>query len=537
MAPPEATAGRWLEGLERPGSLLRRHLAQACGGERALTPGRLAPYRDALARFCARFGAGRPVQIVRAPGRLNVLGMHIDHRGGYINAMALDREIVLVFSPADDDTIDVVNLDEALGRRTFRISEITPPGPVDETQAWLDWTQTLATGRIEDGTSQDWVHKLTAPAVYLARFAFPGRKLRGLSGVMTGNIPARVGLSSSSAVVVAMMTAVATVNELPLAGEGLVRHCGVAEWYVGTRGGFGDHASMICSKAGHLLHVRTVPELHVTGTVPFPADYRLLVFHSGHDADKTGPAGNIFNERTATYEMAEMLASRFLQERHVALWRDLSRERADLKTPKPVHLGDIAERLSSADIYDLIGSIPDHAHRTALREMLGDASTALERQFVTHREPKGGYRLRQVLLYGIAECVRAIRGPELLKAGDVEGFGRLMTLSHDGDRVSGIGPELSALKSGLDTSIDVWEQPGDYACSTDEIDAMVDIALSAGAVGAQVSGAGLGGSTMALVPVGREDAVIRAMAHGYFEPRHIPPNHLVAVPARGASVV
>jgi len=53
-------------------------------------------------------------------------------------------------------------------------------------------------------------------------------------------------------------------------------------------------------------------------------------------------------------------------------------------------------------------------------------------------------------------------------------------------------------------------QPGSYACSIPEIDEMVDIALRAGALGAQVPGAGLAGSMMALVAEDRARSGARA---------------------------
>jgi galactokinase len=263
----------------------------------------------------------------------------------------------------------------------------------------------------------------------------------------------------------------------------------------------------------------------------------MIVFHSGYDADKTGSAGNTFNERTATYEIAEMFAGRYLSEHHATLCRELSQARRNLGATKVVHLGDIAARLSSAEIYDLITSIPEHVDRENLETLLGDREEALRRQFATHREPPGGYPLRDVLLFGVAECARSARGADRLRSDDIEGFGRLMNISHDGDRVSGLGRPASAAGSSLDRTLELWEQPGGYACSTREIDSMVDIALSAGAIGAQVTGAGLGGSMMALVTAECEEPVTHAMVLKYFQPRGIKPNHVRAVPATGARLL
>lgn len=537
MQPWSVSAGRWLEGLDRPDSELFARLAGACGGTALLSAARLSDFRRVLRRFVELFGHERPVGVVRVPGRLNVLGMHVDHRAGYVNPVALAQEVVLVFSPNDDDLVDVVNLDASYGRRAFRVSDNRPVERLRDTDAWLDWTQQLVAGRSHGGTAADWTHKLAAPAVYLAHFAFPDHPVKGFTGVISGSIPPRVGLSSSSAVVVAMMTAMLAANGLSAGPGELIEHCGIAEWYVGTRGGFGDHGAIVGARAGRLLHIRTVPELHIGDLVPFPDDLRLLVFHSGFDADKTGAAGNTFNERTATYEVGEMLAARFLCRRHPVMWREFAEARRSLKNPKPMHLGDIAERLGSAEIYELLDSIPERADRKSLRTLLPERKETLERQFATHREPQEGYGLRGVLLYGIAECARSARGPELLRKGDIRGFGRLMNISHDGDRIGGSPKGTAQAAVAHDTVLEISEQPGVYACSTLEIDAMVDIALAAGALGAQITGAGLGGSMMALVDVKLEEAVVKAMTDRYFEPRGIEPNHLSATPSPGARLV
>ena len=529
-------AGTWAQELEKRDSPLTARLLAACQTS-TLTDDRRSQYRQTIARFVELFGPDRPVAIVRSPGRLNVLGMHIDHRGGFVNPMALTQEVVLVFSPAADDLIDVENLNSAFGRRTFRVADVKPPQPLPDLDSWLDWTQGLHTRRAERGVTSDWAHKLAGPCAYLAGVLAPDRELKGFCGVMTGNIMQRVGLSSSSAVVVATMLAATTVNGIEIDMRQQVERCGIAEWYVGTRGGFGDHAAILCGRAGQLLRVRTVPELVVAGYTPFPQEYRLLVFHSGFAADKTGGAGDTFNERTATYDLAEMLAERHLQEQHPELWKELGEARRHLPNPKPMHLGDIAERLSAAEVYALLNTIPERADRDTLRRLLPDRHEDLRRQFATHREPPEGYPLRFVLLYGIAECARAERGGDFLAAGDVVGFGRLMTVSHDGDRVSGLSEKLHRLKTQLDTSLPLWEQPGDYACSTKEVDAMVDVALGTGALGAQISGAGLGGSVMALVHEDHKIALVRAMHEHYYRANDIEPRYLEAVPSAGATVV
>ena len=58
--------------------------------------------------------------------------------------------------------------------------------------------------------------------------------------------------------------------------------------------------------------------------------------------------------------------------------------------------------------------------------------------------------------------------------------------------------------------------------STPELDALVEAARSAGARGARLTGAGLGGSVVLLAPPGREAAIRADLTERYYLPRGIP---------------
>ena len=127
---------------------------------------------------------------------------------------------------------------------------------------------------------------------------------------------------------------------------------------------------------------------------------------------------------------------------------------------------------------------------------------------------------------------------EKLKAkGDVKKFGELMNASHNGDRVAGIPENLRRLKDSVDAKLPLYLQTGDYDCSIAAIDGMVDAALANGALGAQICGAGLGGSMMALVEEGKVEKLIAAMRDEYFEPMGITEQSLSAIPVNGACII
>ncbi|HEX5943231.1 MAG TPA: galactokinase family protein, partial [Anaerolineales bacterium] len=55
-----------------------------------------------IAKFQECFGEA-PAHIVRAPGRVNLLGEHVDYNDGFVLPIAIDREVWLAFSPSDTD--------------------------------------------------------------------------------------------------------------------------------------------------------------------------------------------------------------------------------------------------------------------------------------------------------------------------------------------------------------------------------------------------------------------------------------------------
>ena len=124
-----------------------------------------------------------------------------------------------------------------------------------------------------------------------------------------------------------------------------------------------------------------------------------------------------------------------------------------------------------------------------------------------------------------------------------------MNISHDGDRVVATDrrpynvdvscPAIQSLMANMahasGAGAQLYAQPGVYACSIPEIDAMVDTALSTpGVLGAQLSGAGLGGCMMALVEQSAAAAVIESMTQRYYAPNNLEPGAFEFSPVAGS---
>ncbi|MCY3763924.1 MAG: hypothetical protein OXH06_00695 [Gemmatimonadetes bacterium] len=519
---------RWIQAIRNRDSDLVSRLKSIYGNNADLIEERLSALLETVTGFRKTFGE-RDVSFVRAPGRLNTVGMHADHRGAFINPISLDKEILICFSRRDDDRVEVRNLDPSYGTRRFHMCDIFPDAPIRSEAEWLEWTQEKTDERKAAGVNEDWVTKLQAPPAYL-HTRYPERQLRGFDGVMGSSLPDMGGLSSSSAVIVATTEIMTHINEIDLDDGQFVRYAGTAEWYVGTRGGFGDHAAIKCGQLGRITHMKTLPELMIDSYLPFPDGYQIVIFDSGIQANKTGGAGQKFNEKTATYEIGEVYLRSYLETHHSDAIRGVVAARKDLDIEKKFHLGDVIECLDQPEIYALIQSLPERIDRRELLRQLPDQEAFLKQQFATHDEPAGGYEIRMVIAYGIAESARSRNLKDVLNRNRVDLYGELMNVSHDGDRIDLDAPRFDPEK-------DLHLQPGDYNCSIPEIDEMVDLAIDAGAVGAQISGAGLGGSMMVLVESGGVEGIVEAMRARYFQPRGVLERLTVASPVQGAGVL
>ena len=148
---------------------------------------------------------------------------------------------------------------------------------------------------------------------------------------------------------------------------------------------------------------------------------------------------------------------------------------------------------------------------------------------------------------------------DAMKDDQVEYVGRLMNISHDGDRVISIDHDDNETPYQAPTSNDYilsliedlesgdlarvsraqlqW-QPGSYHCSLPEIDRMVHISLQTeGVAGAQLAGAGLGGCMMVLTHHDAVSNLIHNLTEQYYIPNAKPPAVLICRPVAGSNVL
>jgi len=110
----------------------------------------------------------------------------------------------------------------------------------------------------------------------------------------------------------------------------------------------------------------------------------------------------------------------------------------------------------------------------------------------------------------ITEDQRTLAAAEAMKAGDAEGFGKLMTQSHESLR-------------------------DDFEVSNDALNTMVEIALAQeGCLGARMTGAGFGGCAVALVKEETADGFVSNVAQEYEKKTDLEPSIYVTPATDGA---
>jgi len=527
-------ASEWLRSFEQVDGEARRYLLDVYGSDQALVESKCQMLISMLRSYVSRFN-DEPVVITRAPGRVNIMGRHIDRQGGFANLIALDRDLYLVVGARDDGKLALHNMKARdLPGRTVEASDVI----ADSESDWLKFIDSASLRDRIHRSPGDWSHYVIAP---YARFqaAYPQLQLKGMNIVAAGNVPMAAGLSSSSALVVAVAEAIAHINDIDITPEQFVDLCGEGEWYVGTRGGSADHAAMKFAQSGRVIHVSFLPFRMIDNSL-FPTDYLFVVCNSQLKAHKTVGAKDVFNHRIACYNIGREVFKLEFPE-HAALvehLRDINARRLGVEYP---------------ELLRMLKRIPDHMTRAQVIERL---PAGLSKEFLnSHADTFDDYPVRGVVMFGLAECERGRQCAELVRNVRIEEFGQLMAVSHDGDRVvawDDKGASAPAVADYSDAAMDdlirraevndpsaqLVMQPGAYGCSVPDIDRMIDITRRDESVlGSQILGAGLGGCILVLIRKDAYPALEQRLTREYYEPMGAQPDMFACRPVAGSRVV
>jgi galactokinase len=236
----------------------------------------------AIAKFRECFGEA-PAHVVRAPGRVNLLGEHVDYNDGFVLPIAIDRATWLAFSPSDTDQTVLTAID---------LSE-----NVSFTEATLS-AKTDTAGK----PLPSWA---LYPAGVMWALKEAGLATPPLRGVYTSSVPQGSGLSSSASVEMAFVLAWQTLGgwNLPPMERALLGQKAENQ-YVGVNCGIMDQFASACGEQDRLLHLdcRSLE----WQTLPLPQEIAIIIADT--KMRRTLTTGE-YNKRRADCEEAVRLLS------------------------------------------------------------------------------------------------------------------------------------------------------------------------------------------------------------------------------------
>lgn len=348
--------------------------------------------------FQSNYGE-KPTLLIRAPGRVNLIGGHTDYNDGFVLPVAINRAIWIALKPRQDWVVSLysMNMKETI---YFNLSAF------DHTSAgWGEYVKGIAWALQNDG--------------YI---------LHGWEGILSGNIPIGAGLSSSAALELSTIKAFSLVSKFDWAPVKMAQFSQVAEnHWVGVKCGIMDQITSALGKEGHALLI-DCRSLEIK-FVPLPPKTVIVIMDTN---TRRGLVDSLYNERRRQCEMA---AKQF--------------------------------------------------GVRALRDISMDEFTSLEMEL----DPITRKRAKHV----VAENDRVLESAIAMEMGDAKRLGELMYASHISLR-------------------------DNFEVSSKELNIMVEIALGeAGCLGARMTGAGFGGSAVALVKKHHEGEFISNLKKGYKE--------------------
>ena len=235
--------------------------------------------------FKTQFG-GTPTYLVRAPGRVNLIGEHTDYNDGFVLPMAIDRAAWIALGPGDDRKVRVYALDY----------EETAEFSLTALQKGKGWAEYI---------------KGVANELKVAGF-----RVKGWDGVLGGDVPNGAGLSSSAAVEMAAARAFAEVSGFEWKPVRMAQVGQKAEnRWVGVNCGIMDQMVSATAQAGNALFLDCRSLAYEQ--VPIPVGVAVVVMDT---STRRGLVDSAYNERRAQCEEA----ARFFG---VKALRDVSLER------------------------------------------------------------------------------------------------------------------------------------------------------------------------------------------------------------------
>ncbi|KAI7957373.1 hypothetical protein MJO28_004468 [Puccinia striiformis f. sp. tritici] len=449
-----------------------------------------------------------PQFIARAPGRVNIIGEHIDYCGFSVLPSAIEPDLLIAAAVELDDEptksidrsiqVQAINLNPSYPEVAFKYdpSSKIPIG----NGGWSDYLKSAFNTSLDHLISSSTLEEST-------------KLPKSIKFLIDGTVPAGSGLSSSAAITTASVLAVLYIHsstklQIP---KTLVASLAIAaEQACGVSVGGMDQTASVFGQPDKLLHIEFTPTIKVVPLeLPSLPSTTFIIANSLVTSKKLDSAKEQYNLRVVECR----IATRILTDKLLKNTRDDSKESTQ-KYPK-----DLRELV---ELYSPNQSIPKAIQLVldTLPEvkLLGDPSQGLNLESILQNlginrhqfdaeilkgmvvEPRGGtYKPYNRVRHVLTEALRVYKFRELLEKKKSD---------NDSEEVI-----LSIGKLMNESQISCQQ---DYECSCAELDEMITISKSNGSLGSRLTGAGWGGSSVHLVRDKDVSKIIETLKSEYY---------------------
>ncbi|XP_075992647.1 N-acetylgalactosamine kinase [Anticarsia gemmatalis] len=437
-------------------------------------------------RFSEEFGS-KPLFFVRVPGRVNLIGEHIDYCGYPVLPMALEQDILIAAGLIKTPQLHIRNINDKYSNFDTEIKRCDDIEIVSDPNGKPFWYNYILCG-VKGGLE------------FLS-----DNIVNGLQLCVDGTIPPASGLSSSSALVSAACLALLHAQNVPLSKTDIASLCAKSERYIGTQGGGMDQAIAFLAKKNCAQYITWQP-LRAT-PIALSENAAFVVAHSLAEANKA--ATNDYNRRVIECRLsAKIIASCA----------------GAVTDNKIITLSQVQNKLDNTleDMVKLVHEyLPKELYTKAeICEILDVSEEDLEKLYFTaNTKHLTEFKLKQRALHVYEE---AIRVEEFRKHcsqavhngngsngcnGMTETNGSIVHKNGSSDDIINI---LGRLMSDSHKSLKEL-----YECSHPNLDQLVNISKEMG-VHSRLTGAGWGGCIISICPKEKVDKYIDTLIESFY---------------------
>ena len=207
-----------------------------------------------------------PLEVMFCPYRICPIGAHVDHQYGLITGLAIDKGVHIAYGPKKNGVVELSSVQ------------------FDRRAQWH-------IRQVDEKPTGDWADYLRGATWALAKRY---NLHTGICGVVEGTLPIG-GLSSSAAVIIAFLAALAKLNGIKLEQQEMITIAQDAENnYVGVSVGTLDQSCEVLCRKNHLLYLDTKDgSYELIPQHPQMKPYKIAIAFSGIERTLAGSKYNM----------------------------------------------------------------------------------------------------------------------------------------------------------------------------------------------------------------------------------------------------